>query len=70
MNILRAEHYLRDCGPDSTKLAEVYDDDEMLRMALAVLIPGFEYPNHSYQTLGQLRKHVKANPQPLTGIAP
>lgn len=66
MNVLRAESYLKTCGHlDSAKLAEVYDDDEMLRLALATLIPGFEYPDHSHLTVGQIRARYFKNPLPL-----
>ena len=66
MNILRAEDYLRHYGPGSAKIAETYDDDEMLRMALSTLFPGFEYPDFSHLTVEQARKRYAANPRQLT----
>lgn len=44
----------------SAKLADVYDDSPDLRAALAVLLPGFEYPDHSHKTLAALLKSAKA----------
>ena len=65
MNLLRAEMFLRDYGAGNTKLAELYDEDEMLRSALATLFPGFEYPDFSYRTFDELRRKYFANPLPL-----
>lgn len=66
MNILRAEHFLKHYGNSSTRLADLYDDDEMLRSALATLFPDFEYPDFSHLTLGQIFRKYHANPLPLT----
>ena len=38
MNLLRAEMFLRDYGAGNTKLAELYDEDEMLRVAAESVI--------------------------------
>jgi hypothetical protein len=38
------------------RIAELYDDDEILQMALAALCPGFEYPDHSHRTIGEFLK--------------
>ena len=40
----------------TSKVADVYDDYPTLREALAVLIPDFEYPDHSYKTIAQILK--------------
>lgn len=66
MNILRAEAFLEQYGAGSLKLAELYDDDEMLRSALATLFPGFEYPDFSHLTLSEILKKYKGNPRALT----
>ena len=66
MNLMRAEHFLRDYGAPSTKLAELYGDDDMLQDVLAVLFPGFEYPDYSHLTMEELRRRYFAQPLPLT----
>jgi len=66
MNILRAEQYLSNMAPSNMKLADIYDDDEMLRSALATLFPEFEYPDFSYLTMEQLRKRYFAQPRAIT----
>lgn len=66
MNILRAEAFLKNVSPGNMKLADIYDDDEMLRSALATLFPDFEYPDFSYLTIEQIRKRYFAQPRTLT----
>lgn len=66
MNILRAETYLKRIA-DSTTVAELYDEDEMLASALNTLFPGFEYPDFSHLTLREVLARYQANPQTLTG---
>lgn len=66
MNILRAEQYLSNMAPGNMKLADIYDDDEMLRSALATLFPEFEYPDFSYLTIEQIRKRYFAQPRAIT----
>lgn len=66
MNILRAEAYVKQY-PQFEKLADVYDDDEMLASALNTLIPQFEYPDFSHLTVGDVFKKYQAKPLPLTG---
>ncbi|MBU9118456.1 hypothetical protein KTD15_06555 [Burkholderia multivorans] len=39
-----------------SKIADIYDDYPTLREALLVLIPDFEYPDHSYKKVSQLLK--------------
>lgn len=53
MNRHRARAYLMRLGAHK-KVADLYDDDEMLRMALSALIPDFEYPDWSHRTIGQV----------------
>lgn len=67
MNPSRAEDCLKHCGPVSARLAEVYDDDEMLQSALATLLQGFEYPDHLHLTLEQVRKRYFDHPLPVAG---
>lgn len=69
MNILRAEAYLKRIA-DSTTVAELYDEDEMLASALNTLFPGFEYPDFSHLTLRQVLTRYEATPQTLTVIGP
>ncbi|HDR9188651.1 TPA: hypothetical protein QDB51_002726 [Burkholderia vietnamiensis] len=38
------------------KIADIYDDYPTLREALSVLIPDFEYPDHSYKKVSQILK--------------
>ncbi|KWT98104.1 MULTISPECIES: hypothetical protein [unclassified Variovorax] len=64
MNILRAEAYLARFA-NSERLSDIYDDDGMLQAALAVLFPGFEYPDFSHLTMAEIRKRYAANPQNL-----
>ncbi|MGU4699207.1 hypothetical protein K6L09_21290 [Burkholderia cepacia] len=40
----------------NSKIADIYDDYPTLREALSVLIPDFEYPDHSYKTIAQILK--------------
>lgn len=60
MNILRAEHFLRDYGPKNAKLADLYDDDEMLASAMTTLFPDFEYPDFSHLTLREIEQRYAA----------
>lgn len=69
MNILRAEAYLKRIA-DSTTVAELYDEDEMLASALQTLFPGFEYPDFSHLTIRQVLSRYQATPLALTGNAP
>lgn len=48
------------CINQHFKLHEIYDNDQVLQAALAELIPGFEYPNHSHKTIGQIRTELKS----------
>ena len=59
MNIAAAERYLQTFPGDSRKLAEVYDDDDVLRSALAQLFPDFEYPDFSYLTIAEIRRRYE-----------
>ena len=52
MTRYRAISYLGRLLP-CERIADLYDDDEMLRMALAALCPDFEYPDHSLRTVGE-----------------
>jgi hypothetical protein len=65
MNILRAEAYLARIA-NSDRLADVYDDDEMLQSALAVLFPDFEYPDFSHLTLAEIERRYAAKPRNLS----
>lgn len=65
MNILRAEAYLQRLSTSPEKLAELYDDDEMLRDALTTLFPNFEYPDFSHLTLAQIQAKYLKSPRPL-----
>jgi hypothetical protein len=67
MNILRAEQYLQTRVPFHSKVSELYDDDDMLRDALSVLFPGFEYPDISHLTFRELWARYQKNPKPLHG---
>lgn len=69
MNILRAEAYLARQTPHSTKLSELYDEDDMLRSAVNTLFPNFEYPDFSHLTIGELLKRYQKAPLPLTPTA-
>ena len=53
MTRYRAEAYLRRLGAFE-KVADLYDNNEMLQMALAAWIPEFEYPDHSHKTVRQI----------------
>lgn len=65
MNILRAEAVLAQIAPQSTRLSDIYDDDDMVREAVNTLIPGFEYPDHSHKTIRELLVKYHVNPLPL-----
>lgn len=65
MNLLRAEHFLESYGAPGTRLAELYDEDDMLRCALSTLFPDFEYPDFSHLTLREIAQRYRASPQPL-----
>lgn len=70
MNILRAEAYVKQYVPQSTKLADVYDDDEMMSAAMLTLFPEFEYPDFSHLTLREVMQRYAKNPRSLAGTAP
>lgn len=43
---------------DATEvIRDIYDGDSDLQSALSVLIPGFEYPDWSYRTIGEVEVH-------------
>jgi hypothetical protein len=67
MNILRAEHFLKGYGNGSSKLAEFYDDDDMLSSVMNTLFPGFEYPDFSHLTLDEIRSRYFKAPQSQPG---
>ena len=54
MNIFRAEAILERVSPRSTKLHELYDDDDSIRDAVHTLFPDFEYPDFSHKTMKEL----------------
>lgn len=58
MTKYRACAYLKRLFP-SEKVSELYDDDEMLRMALSTLLPGFEYPDVAHLTIGEVLRRSK-----------
>jgi hypothetical protein len=66
MNILRAETYLKQFGQGKEKLADVYDDDEMLSAALNTLFPVFEYPDFSHLTMDEVRARYWSAPRALS----
>lgn len=69
MNILRAEHILRTYpNARGNKLADVYDDDDQLRVVVNVLFPGFEYPDFSHKTLSELWAQYAQAKRALPGI--
>lgn len=44
---------------DSTQISRVYDNrDGLVSDALLTLIPGFEYPDWSYKTIGDVRAYA------------
>lgn len=59
MNVLRAQAYIERM-PAHEKVSDHYDDDDMLGMALSVLMPGFEYPDISHLTFSELAKKTSA----------
>jgi len=62
MNSFEAEQYLKSYpAKGSTRLAEVYDDDNILADSVCTLFPGFEYPDFAYKTLSELRKLYERN---------
>lgn len=67
MNILRAEDYLKRYSPQSTRVSDVYDDDEMMSAALLTLFPNFEYPDFAHLTLAEVLKRYARAPRSLTG---
>ncbi|KWU26396.1 hypothetical protein [Burkholderia cenocepacia] len=54
--VSRAEYVLADMPYTTEKLADVYDDDELLREALTTLFPDFEYPSFSHLSIDQVRE--------------
>ena len=65
MNILRAEQFLNTYGAGSARLAELYDDDDMLQEVLLELFPDFEYPDYSHLTMNEIRARYAANKRAL-----
>ena len=55
MNIYRAENFVS-TYTSCIRLSDVYDDDEMLSMALSMLFTEFEYPDFSHLTMGEIWK--------------
>jgi hypothetical protein len=55
MSKYRAESYLRRLGAHEV-ISDLYDDDDFLSSALISTIPGFEYPDWSYKTIGDVLK--------------
>ena len=51
----RAESALNALPYTDEKVADVYDDDVLLREALPVLFPDFEYPSFSHLSIDQVR---------------
>ncbi|MCC5611848.1 hypothetical protein LC612_35240 [Nostoc sp. CHAB 5834] len=45
------------------RLQDVYDDDEVVRYALSVLIPEFEYPDYSHKYLSEILAKIKRSVQ-------
>lgn len=45
---------------ENRQLSEIYDDEPELQSALAILLPGFEYPDFAHLTLGQIRRRLLA----------
>jgi hypothetical protein len=66
MSPYRAEDYIINRFFENEKLSDIYDEDEVLQMAIGVLIPDFEYPNYSHMTIGEVRKiyNLKYKDQP------
>lgn len=61
MNQAQALAVVAECGLPEEKVADLYDDNEPLREALAVLMPGYEYPDISYLTLAQVQRRCQAS---------
>lgn len=68
MNLLRAEAYLQRLG-GGEKLLDIYEDDEMLQNALAVLLPGFEFSDISHLTVRDLQQRYFQAPRSLLAAA-
>lgn len=51
---LVASQYLGGLGADSVISREAYDSDELLRIGLGALLPGFEFPDWEGRTIGAL----------------
>lgn len=45
---------------NKVKLADVYENDADVANAVDSLIPGFEYPNHSYMTMTEINQWVNS----------
>lgn len=43
----------------SERIADLYDEDDLVADALIALIPDFEYPDWSYKTVGDVLKSCK-----------
>lgn len=57
--------YLKSVISTAVKVADRYDVDPKLRDAMALLMPGFEYPDVSHLTLAKLHYHCRKAPDPL-----
>jgi len=64
MNRTEAEHYIN-MHPLGQRVAATYDRDRDLRVAIATLMPDFEYPDWSHRPLADFLKHVN-KPRRLT----
>jgi hypothetical protein len=54
----QALKYLQYRSVFKEKIADIYDCDRLLRDAVAIVCPDFEYPDHSYKTVAEfLRKY-------------
>lgn len=44
--------------PSDMVLGDVYDSDDQVALAVSLLTPGFEYPDHSHRTLGEIMRRA------------
>lgn len=57
---IKAEKFLAAYDPlGMVTLSDVYDEDEDLRIAIAQLMPEFEYPNWSHLPVRDLWRHIE-----------
>ena len=58
MKQLQAKAFINQYGDGTTRVADLYDGDNLLQSALVAAFPGFEYPDFSHKTMDEIRAQL------------